>query len=524
MSSKIMIESSPQSLASPSCSPLGKPQRTRPCDRCHSVKERCRWPDKQNVVKSCERCSRLGRVCESNRPVPRIGRKRASPAGNRMSLRRTNAGTSSPSMMPQKDASATPSRAASSSTSIASQPSALQISLPYHQHRLNQVIPRRMTLFPDLNQLELRFLDIMMHKGISVDKYLIGPSFRDRHLQSFVDHLNAEMPHVKDAFIACASHLTDDESLQQVAQGQSLGYRRAAAAIASLRISNIHSDTDLSMMLILGVAIATFTLHHSSCLPICKYILGLVNRMHEKDHLLLERLSGDGAAFFLCLVGTEIEECVISCELPTIRIRAGTFDRLVDRFSGVSAPVFTHFYDICQLAQQFQKMRCGEYQYPDAALEGQRCSLQAILEECSPTVSATQLAENFTPHEVMIMTAQYNVLRSSALIILHRLRYSYGTEDKEPLAMASDILGKLDTIMELTGRAVPFADLAHLVACFELKDRTERCDALEKSQRLINFSQYCRTEQQASLVAFWAAKDRDSRRDIYWTDVASCIT
>ncbi|KAM3542655.1 hypothetical protein MY1884_009753, partial [Beauveria asiatica] len=124
-----------------------------------------------------------------------------------------------------------------------------------------------MSLFPELNQLELHFLDIMLHKEISVDKYLIGPSFRDRHLQSFVDHLKAEMPHVKDAFIACASHLTGNESLEQVAQGQSIGYRRASAAIASLRISSIHSENDLSMMLILGVAISTFTLHHSSCLP-----------------------------------------------------------------------------------------------------------------------------------------------------------------------------------------------------------------------------------------------------------------
>lgn len=524
MSSESMIESSSQSPSSPSRSVFGPPPRPRPCDRCHAVKERCRWPDEQIGMKSCERCSRLGRVCESNRPVARIGRKRASPAGNRMSLRRTDVGTTSPAIISKREASATPSRDISPYTSVTSQSSALQISLLHQQHDLNRIIPPRMTLFPELNQLELHFLDAMLHKGISVDKYLIGPSFRDRHLQSFVDHLNAEMPHVKDAFIACASHLTDNESLQQVAQGQSIGYRRAAAAIASLRVSSIHSDTDLSMMLIMGVAISTFTLHHSSCLPVCKYILGLVNCMYEKDQLLLERLSGDGAAFFLCLLGTEIEECVISCQLPTIRINPGTFDQLVDRFTGVSAPIFTHFYDICQVAQQFRSMRREEYLCIDAALEERRCSLRAILEECRPTVSEIHLAENFTPREVTTMIAQHKVLRLSALIILHRLRYPYGTEDRVPLAMANGILGELDTIMELTGRAVPFADLPHLVACFELKGHAERRDALEKSQRLINFSQYCRTEQQASLVAFWTARDHEGRRDMYWTDTFSCIT
>ncbi|KAK8146170.1 hypothetical protein G3M48_003496 [Beauveria asiatica] len=118
---------------------------------------------------------------------------------------------------------------------------------------------------------------------------------------------------------------------------------------------------------------------------------------------------------------------------------------------------------------------------------------------------------------------QYKTLQLSALIILYRLRHPYATKDEIPLEMARCILGELDRVMELTGRAVPFADLPHLVACFELKDPAERRDAMQKSQRLINFSQYCRTEQQASLFAFWSARDQTDRRDIYWIDVASCI-
>lgn len=381
-----------------------------------------------------------------------------------------------------------------------------------------------MSLFPELNQLEMHFLDTMLHKGIKVDKYLIGPTFREGHLQSFVDHLNAEMPHVKDAFIACASHLTDDESLKQVAQGQSIGYKRAAAAIASLRISNIYSDNDLSMMLILGVAIMTFTLHHSSGLPICKYILGLVNSMYEKDPLLLQRLNGDATAFLLCLLGTEIEECAISCQLPTIRIRPGTFDHLIDRFTGISAPIFTQFYEVCQLSEEFKQLRCSPHPFPEDILEERRDKLYKTLEEWRPAVPALHLAQQFTPHETMTMISQANCLRLAALIILYRLRHAYGTDDDIPLAMANGILGELDMIMELTHRAVPFADLPHLVACFELKDSIARRDALEKTKDLINFSQYCRTEQLASLVAFWRARDREHRQSIYWTDVASCIT
>lgn len=364
----------------------------------------------------------------------------------------------------------------------------------------------------------------MLHKGIKIDKYIIGPSFRDRHLQAFVDHLNAEMPHVKDAFIACASHLAVNESLQQLAHDQSVGYRRAAAAIASLRTSNIYSDDDLSMMLIVGVAIVTFTLHHSNCLPVCKHILGIVHSMYEKDPALLERLNGDSAAFLLCLQGTEIEECAISCQQPTVRIREGTFDHLVDRFIGVAAPIFTHLYDICQLAQQFKQMRSGTHDFDDSALEERRCSLQTTLQEWRPTTAAIHVAESFTRHEAITMIAQAKTLQLAGLIILLRLRYAYSSNNQIPLTMAEDILGELDGIMELTGHAVPFADLPHLVACFELKDHLARQDALKKSRRHIDFSQYCLAEQQASLVAFWRARDEAGTRDIFWTDVASCIT
>lgn len=415
-------------------------------------------------------------------------------------------------------------------------------------------IPTGVVLFPDLSHLEVRLLDALLHRGIQVDKYIIGPSFRDRHLQCFVDHLQAEMPHVKDAFIACASHLTVNENLQQVARGQSVGYRRAAAAIESLRMSplRVRSDEDLSMLLIVGMAIVTFTLHHSSSLPVCRHILGVVRAMYDKDASLLERLSGDSAAFLLCLLGTEIEDCAVACELPTIQVRPGTFDHLVDRFIGISAPIFTHFYSICALAEQFKHARQRETANPTLTLNAdgrvpnpvearttltvtsdgpvhvhveptEHSSLQRTLEAWRPLDLALQRMQHFTEHEAMIMMAQAKVLRLAALIILFRLLHPYGTQDDIPLAMANQILAELDGVLEQTGRTVPFADLAHLVACFELKGHAARRDALEKAQRLIDFSQYCRATQQASLVAFWRARDKENRQDMYWTDVAPCI-
>lgn len=398
-----------------------------------------------------------------------------------------------------------------------------QITWTHHKPTLSYNIPLKITPCSGLNQLEVHFLEAVMRKNMQVDKYLIGPSFRDRHLQSFAEHLSTEMPHVKDAFIACASRLTRGEQEQRIADGQSIGYRRAAAAIASLRTTTFDSGNGLSMLLILGLAIVTFMLHYSRSLPVCQHILGLVSSMCEKDNALLRRLDNDGAAFLLGLVGTELEECIVGCQVPTIRIASGTFDWLIDRFIGVSAPIFTHLYDICCLLHNFKELHHNSGQYSDESLEKARCHLQQDLEGWKPSVSASELGESISPSEIITVMGQAKILRLAGLLILHRLRYAYGTEDEAAMAMSTSILRELDTITELTGRTIPFSDIPHLVACFELEDFAARQEALEKTQTLINFSQYCCKEQKTSLVAFWSSRDKATKGTLFWTDVNACM-
>lgn len=443
-----------------------------------------------------------------------------------MLLRGVATGSPSPSALSSGQEGSTPPPASSAPEPTSNRRvQSIQPLVPYarYQASLNYTVPPKITLCSGLSQLEVHFLEAVMHKGIQVDKYLIGPSFREQHLQSFAEHLSSEMPHVKDAFIACASRLTGGEQEQQVADGQSVGYQRAAAAIASLRTATFHSDNDLSLLLILGVAIVTFMLHYSAPLPVCQHILSLVRSMYEKDHKLFKRLSNDGTAFLLCLVGTELEECVVGCQAPTIRIAPGIFDQLIDRFIGVSAPIFTHLYDICCLSYHFKNLRCNNGSYSDDALEKIRCHLRQVLEEWKPSVSVSELEQNLSPSEIITVLGQATILRLTGLMVLHRLRYAYGTQDEAAMAMSTSILRELDTITELTGRTIPFSDVPHLVACFELKDFATRQKALEQTQRLINFSQYCSKEQQASLVEFWKARDRAMGGSLFWTDVNSCI-
>ncbi|CAM1500529.1 Fc.00g096910.m01.CDS01 [Cosmosporella sp. VM-42] len=368
----------------------------------------------------------------------------------------------------------------------------------------------------------MHFLDAMIHRQFKVDKYLIGPSFRDQHQQAFTSHLNAGMPLLKDAFIACATLLVENEHLQQLAEGQQIGYKRAAAAMRWLRQLQICHCHELPMVLILGVALSTFALHHSGApSSLVRYILGIVKRLYDNDFSLPERLGSDGLAFLICLIGTETEGCLILGRVPTIRIRVEDFDQKVDRFIGISAPMLTYFCDICQLAQDIRQSGCRRrYQPPEMALHDSMLQLEQNLEQWQPATSVGVLSSRFTHTEVRAMLSQAKVLRLTALLIIHRLQYSFGSQVTKAAKISEAILKELSMLVRQTGRSVPFAELAFLVACFELNDYEARQTAMEKAHDIVDFSPLVRQGQENWLLKFWAVKDDKGHDPIHWDDLA----
>ncbi|KAJ6437727.1 putative Zn(II)2Cys6 transcription factor [Purpureocillium lavendulum] len=531
------------SLSPASC--VSQAARKRPCDRCHSLKERCRWADVD--AHECERCSRLQFQCKTNRPVARAGRRPRLAAGNRMSLRRTSlpgrprtpssaelsslsplsplSPSSAPSPPPPPRRRPPPPRQAplAATGQVPDDETAPQEALVVgngitaRQHVQIRHVPQ----FPELSRLEMHFLDVMLHKQIEVDKYLIGPSFRDQHLQAFATHLAAGMPLLKDAFIACASLLVGNQDLRRLAHGQQIGYRRAAAAIGSLRVSRIDRADDLSMVLILGVAVVTFALHHSGPpLALCSFILGIAKAMYERDRALPQRMGPDCAAFLVCLLGTEMEECLVRCRTPTLRVHEGDMDHLVDRFIGISAPLLTYFYDLCALGHQIRRSGCRALgNAPANALLDDLTTVEAKLTDWRPTISADILA-TYSDMEANMMMAQAKVLRLTALLVAHRLRHPFGHQDEHALTMSRAVLQELSAVVRLTGRSIPFGDLAFLVAGFELTTTKERDATLARSYLIVDFSPHVRDEEAAWLVSFWAARDATcTRQHIYWDNI-----
>ena len=386
--------------------------------------------------------------------------------------------------------------------------------------REESTIPYSIALFPDLGGPELHLLEAILHKRTDVDKYLIGPSFRDLHQQAFVSHLRAAMPLLSDAFIACAPLVLGHQDLQGLDVHQHSGYKRAATAIASLRRLEVHCDNDVSTVLILGVLLVTFAAHHTGGeLALCRHILALVKLAYDANHLLTQGLGSDGVSFLICILGTETIYCLLQGEVPTIKLRECDLNDLVDRFIGVSAPLLTHFYDVCEITPLIHRTRSRDGTiFMLGPVNAKLVKIEQAITLWQPKISMEYLTEHFTPMEVYLMVAQANLLRLTALLVAFRLRHAYGTRDKGS-AIAHEILDELNSVVRHTGQSFPFADLAYLAASLEITGASERRAVIERSHLIAGFSPQFREDVETWIIAIWSAKDENSHGPMYWDDL-----
>lgn len=466
--------------------------------------------------------------CRTDRPIAKVGRKPKLAAGNQIPLRRTKIARTvnqlrvapSPS---EPDASDVLSDQSEASPSDFSSPPGDAVVRSNTRQQLN--INQKVALFPDLDSLEMHLLEMMLYKQYEIDKYLVGPSFREGHMQTFADHLSAGMPLLKDAFIACAPFLVDNQELLLLAKRQHIGPKRAAAAVASLRHLEVHRGNDLSMILLFGMILVTFALHHSGGEAlICSHILGLVKPTYDEDYTLMQRLGSDGLSFFICLLGTETYGCLFRSQVPTIRLRLADVDNLVDRFIGISGPILVYLYGVCESAYAIRVSgrRRGNV-LPNASSQQALDKLEQSLDEWLPTVPNNFLTGRLTPAEIVLILAQAKVLRLTALLIIHRLRFPFGSQDDKAQVMSDVILNELDLSFQLTRQSFPFGDMALLVASFEITDVKKRKATLARSHFIVNFSPHVRDEVESWLVSFWMARDNKNYPPIYWENVGSCL-
>ncbi|UNI16477.1 Amidase [Purpureocillium takamizusanense] len=463
---------------------LHESQLPRSCDRCHALKERCqRLPG----ASKCDRCDRLQLPCQSNRPVKRPGR-RPRPYHH---LRTT----SKPAV------SSTP--ASTSTDSLPTPPAEDRDKEKWHS------LCSSLTRLADSPPIDD---DVHVMQRILSDDFLqqfVLPSFCDAHRESLVSQFFAARSIVKDAYVACAISMPgpgEDVSVPLDDMRLASSYRRATAALAILRTIKVKGEHDVPLCLALGAALLTFALRMGgfNAHAICSNVLGMAKDLYEANHGAIPVDLG----FLTCLVLTDTSECLLRGGVPTLKLRPAPG---VDRYIGLCQTLMPHYYDLCVLSNEMAQRR------GDDAL-GKLCALERSISNWLPDIP-DDFVNSYSATEISRMACQATVLQTAALLVIHRLRHPFGTEEDAARAMSSNVLKQLDVTRIITGQTPRSIDLALTVACLEVEDAAERWDHLRNASSIGVYSGMFSKRVADWMTMIWEARQIHS--PLYWYDLGA---
>ena len=125
-----------------------------------------------------------------------------------------------------------------------------------------------------------------------------------------------------------------------------------------------------------------------------------------------------------------------------------------------------------------------------------------------PSVSE-QLCSGLTSFEVTHMLCQVEVMRTGALILVHRMRYPYGVNDEPAQVRATSMLQQLHLVRSAAPKCTPGVFHVLFLAYFELVTEQERQRWLKRLPDLVEFSGQFAASMQNLVVSFWHARDND---------------
>ncbi|KAK5997656.1 hypothetical protein PT974_00011 [Cladobotryum mycophilum] len=478
-------------------------QIPRSCDRCHAVKERCYWALHEV---QCERCARLQLVCQINRPLRRPGRPRRLPSPSSQSRSHfdeitSNQGHSTLSSAPGGHRTATS-----------------------QSDRWREVVIAAGVVLPS----ELQLLDQSLFQNEFMEQFILGPSFCEEHRKYLISHFLDSTVFLKDAYLACALSWDGDEpslsSTPENEQPASKAYQYASSALSTLGSFEVKDMQDLSVCLVLGAVVHTFAirLRASDVLTICRQTLNLIKAVYNSPST--RHISSDSIGFLTCLILTETAESLLSCSVPTIQFKLPLSEpAYVDRYVGICTTLLPLFYDLGKLSNDMLRERKERGVSHNLLLTTMAESLGALeltIRNWRPSVP-DGFAERFTSTEVAHMLCQAQVMQTTALLIIHRLQYSFGSKEDKVLAMSFNILTQLELTFIATRKMVPCVDLPIVVSCMELQDEEERARWLCNISPISRYSEPFHNRICQILSAVWEARRHSA--ELHWYQLGDVI-
>lgn len=450
----------------------------RSCDRCHSLKERCERRPPNSAT--CVRCKRLELACAAERPVKKSGRRPQRPA---------EAASDAEAAKGVAQALARPILATTASTLLTA-----AAAPPPPQQRtatLDDDDADLLQLIDSINAIQDSFFG----------HFVLGPTWFRSHRQALLSSLCAAHELLRDAFLACFLLWPSQTDAFQApsAVDVSRSYGRASAAVDKLRRIQVASAADASSCLALGMLLLTFA-HRlgNESYHICAHVLGSVKPVLDADAALKPP---PDYSFLSCIILTEMEGCLVRTAVPTLRLPPAVVGRLAaDRYLGVCASLMPLLYDLCCVNSLMER---GE---PSDAAERLE-SVESAIRSWRPALPQDFPAP-FTTKEACCMLCQAHAMQTAALLILHRLRYPFGSVDSPALALSTSILMQIESIHFVCGQPVPNVCLPLFVACMEVQDGAERGRHLRHLPTALGSRPY-RERLERMLNAAWQQRQHD---------------
>ena len=345
------------------------------------------------------------------------------------------------------------------------------------------------------------------------EQFLQGPSFYGGHRDIMLVQFSRAKNALQDALVACAISRADDVYDMTPSQLDQC-YRRASAALGNLRSMVVASEDDLAQCSILGVLILTFASRFWSdnIADIARQTLDLIKPVYDQ----IQPMKRESMLLLSCLVMTELVDDLLYCRVPTVKMRPSSDTVSVDPYLGLCVPFLSYLHGLCELGDSLKNPRQINVLQTNGALD----SIMAQLATWQPS-APDAFATSYTSVEVAHMLVQPQVLRTGALIIIHRLRYPFNVNDEPAYLMALSILTQLETTWLLTKSVVKGVEIAIITALLELKDEQKREQWLGKTSSAFGSSDTYTQGVDNIVKPFWEI--REFRYDICWQNMGPLI-
>lgn len=513
--------------------PAGSPCQSQPfvarakkrasCERCHRFKERCTYEEPQ---KPCRRCLALGKICHS-RTKRRMGRR---PVAQQLPYGATSI------ILFTGDDQSVETDSVGAYQSVVGSPGHIRPQgdgLHKDSNRVNLRVPCRKnsarsvaTTWSDLSSFSppnfrtlrppLRSSKQVNHVLESTDgffaahsPFMLGRSFLPE-FHSVVRRLFARSPQIlADAYAVALNLLSSRHAASRKLDEQYLAIGAHCLQRLMGGSSFITGAEDAAVLLLLGQALLVYnTLIPSPDTHIITR--GTLLSVRHWYPALIKR--SDLNAVTMTPVLMDTIECLIRREVPVIQVPPP--DHCVaDRFVGLCSSLLPLLYELCVQSHQ---AKTGTTDPLVPCSGDDKTDLYSEIEKKIRTWTPALPSDFFTAYsswEANLIRTQARCYRIATLLVIHRLRFPLGMEDKIGQSYADEILQDLSSLKAWPSDAATGVglDFPLLVSTLELPGPGgEMYKAFEPfrfrrqhSDEILEFIRYVDTARESGFQGLW---------------------